>query len=229
MGREVRRVNVNFKHPQIQEPYNRIHLSGPMFAHPKSRMLAPGMEFQPCFDETFDNALDDWLARREEWLNGTHSSLKFSLEYHAREGYLQHDGTRCTPVPIILSDGSEFWPTTIQDIVDTIPFEKYEGGPPDPDYYLPKFALTEPLGYALYETVSEGTPCTPVFATPEELIDHLVTYGEDYDQKPYRREAAEALVRGGWAPSVMTVRTAKGTQVWDSHDMDKMDQLKETS
>jgi len=55
------------------------------------------------------------------------------------------------------------------------------------------------FGYCLYETVSEGTPTTPVFATEAELINWLTTMGQDYDQVPLRLESATALVKQGWS------------------------------
>jgi len=63
-------------------------------------------------------------------------------------------------------------------------------------------------GWQVWETVSEGSPITPVFATAEELIEHLCTVGDLWKQKsgesPYSREAAEAFVKGaGWVPSGM--------------------------
>ena len=74
------------------------------------------------------------------------------------------------------------------------------------------------LGWCLYETVSEGSPVTPVFATAEELIEHLATEGIDWDHKPYRREAAEALVRSGHSMGSFVVA---GGQLFDgARDLD---------
>jgi hypothetical protein len=75
------------------------------------------------------------------------------------------------------------------------------------------WAPTEPPagdGWQVWETVSEGSPITPVFPTADALVAHLSTVGTTWDQKayvgrlakgPWRREAAEAFVRDGWAPS----------------------------
>jgi hypothetical protein len=52
-------------------------------------------------------------------------------------------------------------------------------------------------GWQLWETVSEGGPVTPVLTTAEALVDWLVEHGEHHSPEPYRREAAEALVRAG--------------------------------
>lgn len=75
------------------------------------------------------------------------------------------------------------------------------------------WAPTEPPegdGWQVWETVSEGSPITPVFPTAAALVDHLSTVGTTWDQRsyswspakgPWRREAAEAFVASGWAPS----------------------------
>jgi hypothetical protein len=61
-------------------------------------------------------------------------------------------------------------------------------------------------GWQLWETVSEGSPISPVFATAEQLVDYLVELGDVWGQKrgeKWSRESAEAFVRAGWAPSLM--------------------------
>ena len=62
--------------------------------------------------------------------------------------------------------------------------------------YMPDFGDAD-LGWCLYETVTEGTPVTPVFATAEALIEYLCTVGQDWEQGPMRRASAEAIVRTG--------------------------------
>lgn len=72
---------------------------------------------------------------------------------------------------------------------------------------------TEPpigAGYQIWETVSEGSPISPVFATPEQLAAHMATtrWGAD-EGTPY--ETWLAFIRGpGWAPSM--VGTSRGMQ-----------------
>lgn len=50
-------------------------------------------------------------------------------------------------------------------------------------------------GYQVWETVSEGSPISPVFDTEEKLISWLLDRG-------YSEGAAEAFAREGWAPSM---------------------------
>ena len=93
-------------------------------------------------------------------------------------------------------------------------FCDWNGGPPDHQYHRPSWS--EATWWQVYETVSEGTPVTPPFATQHELIEYLVANGDFWDQRrrkegriissfscePWAREAAEAFVKGpGWAPS----------------------------
>jgi hypothetical protein len=63
-------------------------------------------------------------------------------------------------------------------------------------------------GWQVWETVSEGSPVSPVFATAEELIEYLVEGGDESDRKHgepgVSREAATRFVKEtGWVPSGM--------------------------
>jgi hypothetical protein len=76
----------------------------------------------------------------------------------------------------------------------------YEPGEdlPDEADLMPDFGPDQQeLGWCLYQTVSEGTPITPVFSTADDLIEHLSAHGDDWTQEPWRRAAAEAIVRTG--------------------------------
>lgn len=46
-------------------------------------------------------------------------------------------------------------------------FEEWQGKAPDPEYYRPAFE--NPNHYQVYETITEGTPISPVFETLEEV------------------------------------------------------------
>lgn len=84
-------------------------------------------------------------------------------------------------------------------------FCEYHGTPPDYNYFRPSFK-SKPVCYQVYETVSEGTPVSPVFKTKQELVDYLVENGDYWDQKrrkeggsfmrcdPWPREQAERFV-----------------------------------
>lgn len=88
-------------------------------------------------------------------------------------------------------------------------YAQWARNPPDVEYYRPDWKPEEMTWFQVYETVSEGTPVTPPFATREELVDYLVTNGDYWDQYrdaevPWSRKQAEAFVFGGGsAPSLI--------------------------
>lgn len=58
-------------------------------------------------------------------------------------------------------------------------------------------------GYQIWETVSEGSPISPVFATPEELAHYMAGNPQSAD-KGSSFESWTAFIRGtGWAPTMV--------------------------
>lgn len=101
-------------------------------------------------------------------------------------------------------------------------FCDYYGSMPDPDLCRPHFG-EEATWLQVYETVSEGTPVSPPFESPEKLIDYLVENGDFWDQErrasprisvmncdPWPRERAERFVKAGH--SVSLVVDSKGVR-----------------
>jgi len=78
-------------------------------------------------------------------------------------------------------------------------------GLPFTRYDCPRTKIDPPTGdgWQLWETVSEGSPCSPVFATAEELAQHLADGGGHPLGEPPTYEQALAFVRKGWAPSMI--------------------------
>jgi len=82
---------------------------------------------------------------------------------------------------------------------------EYAGSPPEADYYR-LYKNEEATWFQVYETVSEGSPVSPPFATEEELIQYLHKNGDFWaqsrSQQPPSLEAATQFVKkDGWAPS----------------------------
>jgi len=78
----------------------------------------------------------------------------------------------------------------------------------------------EGTGYQLWETVSEGSPVSPVMPTAEAMIEWMVENGDG--NYPVSREAAEKFVLGsGWAPSMVAVGGKLTTGVEASTILDK--------
>jgi hypothetical protein len=103
----------------------------------------------------------------------------------------------------------------------TLEYWEYDSSPPDRDYYRP-WQDDEATWFQVWETVSEGTPVTPPFATRAELVDYLATHGDFWDQKrgdgPWPRSAAEKFVGDGWAPTMVAVVTPTGSSVIGPRD-----------
>jgi hypothetical protein len=85
----------------------------------------------------------------------------------------------------------------------------------DPTYKesYEKWEQTDPPkgeGWQIWETVSHGSPVSPVFATKEELVEYLIEGGDIWDRRRgtggYSRKQAEAFVNSGWAPSAVIKR-----------------------
>ena len=94
-------------------------------------------------------------------------------------------------------------------------FWEWHGMPPEREYYR-TYKDEDATWFQVWETVSEGTPVTPAFATREELVEYLVANGDFWDQSrrregrslipcgPWDRDQATKFVFGsGWAPSLV--------------------------
>lgn len=74
-------------------------------------------------------------------------------------------------------------------------FAEWGGNAPDIEYYrLEKWSEEEANCFQMYQTVSEGTPVSPVFESLEGLENWLVGEG-------YSRTAAYEFCKHGYAPS----------------------------
>lgn len=84
---------------------------------------------------------------------------------------------------------------------------EWSGGPPDPEYYRPDWDKGTATWFQVYQTVGEGSPVSPPFATQAELVDYLVEHGDFWDQSRgdggWERKNAESFVGSGWAPSLI--------------------------
>lgn len=67
-------------------------------------------------------------------------------------------------------------------------FEEWHGEAPDPVYYRPDWSDEERTHFQMYQNTSEGSPISPVFATPEECARYCADKGVSafgYDSAPY--------------------------------------------
>lgn len=90
---------------------------------------------------------------------------------------------------------------------DGCPYWEWEGNPPDPKYYRPKWAEAERTHLMMYEDTSEGTPISPAFKTPEELARWLADNGaSSFGSMTATYEQWLPTCRGAWAPSMVMDR-----------------------
>jgi hypothetical protein len=159
--------------------------------------------------DDYPGAVARWGEELRELEQREGRGWTFIVEYHLT-GYQGRDDA--TPVVhpwySYAADGETEVSTPVrdEDHLHELAVAQKQAEKPDPADYMPVFDVPEPeLGWCLYETVSEGTPVTPVFATAEDLIDHLATVGQDHDQQPMRRASAETIVSTGGTIASMVV------------------------
>lgn len=226
MSREVRRVPLDYKHPTEFNPYWMDHVqSRQRQGKPHPRLHPFDMRFVGLCDD-YPGAVKGWeedLAKRAEML-ATRSGRKwdFQVEYHLT-GF-RNGGVEDPRIHPFYVDDETPIDVRDEDHLHELLSAETPDERPNPEEYMPVFDVPEEeLGWCLYETVSEGTPVTPVFATADELIEHLVTEGTDWGHEQIRRTSAEALVRGGGSVGLLVI--ADG-QVFDStQDADKIQDI----
>lgn len=150
MGREVRRVPPDWKHPTDS----------------RGRL-------QPMFNDSYENKLAEWTEGKRRWDSG---------EDPDRAANPKDDGSFFT-------------------------FEEWNGDTPDVDYYRPNWPDETRTAFQVYETVSEGTPVSPVFATKDELVFWLMNDGSGMGiggvRMPLSRAQAERFADSGHALSMV--------------------------
>jgi hypothetical protein len=206
MSREVRRVPVDFKHPIEHNPHWEFQRTIPPYGHPASRMHGPTERFVALCDD-YPGTLASWEDDLRKLKAKEGRDWTFDVEYYLT-GFKGRDDTEPIVHPYYLYDDAGEIDMQVQlrdaDHLNELVVAKCEREKPNPDDYMPVFDVPEDeLGWCLYQTVSEGTPVTPVFATAQELIEHLATVGQDWDQVPMRRASAEAIVSQGFTVGSM--------------------------
>ena len=82
----------------------------------------------------------------------------------------------------------------------------YYGSRPCQDEYMPYWDKSVATHYQMYENTTEGTPISPVFATPEELARWLVdNKASAFGGMTASYEQWLRVCNGGWAPSAVVI------------------------
>lgn len=223
MSREVRRVLIGWQHPVEHNPHWLFQRSTPYgMSKPESLLHGPTEQFVSLSDD-YPGAVASWEKDLQDVRDRTGFNWEWHVEYNLT-GYRAAGESATEPVvyPWDL-DGDTQVTVRDEDHLSELLIARIEGQRPDPTNYMPVWDVpADELGWCLYQTVSEGTPVTPVFATADELIDHLCTVGQDWDQRPMRRKAAETLVRNG--SSLGSFIVAGGQLLDSSKDADLVEQ-----
>lgn len=100
-------------------------------------------------------------------------------------------------------DRGEF-PTYADAETRALSYAEWAGERPDAGDYMPHWPEAERTHYQMYETTTEGTPISPVMATPENLARWLADNGaSSFGQMTATYEQWLSVCRGGWAPSLV--------------------------
>lgn len=87
---------------------------------------------------------------------------------------------------------------------------------PELDAKIEAWKQTEPPegdGWQLWQTVSEGGPVSPVFASPEELAQWMAEGGHKWQKEPMDYDVALRFIKAGWAPSFVATSAGLMTGV----------------
>lgn len=151
--------------------------------------------YKPLYDESFEDAVVKWMGEATAW------------------------------VAVVNAGGTpEHWYADTEEEAAWAranPFKAYAlwwSSPPDPESYRDRFT-EEPTAYQIYETVSEGTPISPVCATEDDLITWMMG---DHPRWPALSEAAaRRFIRAGSAPSIVMspdFGMVQGAQIFEHTD-----------
>ncbi len=100
-------------------------------------------------------------------------------------------------------------------------FEEWDGPRPKPEDYMPEWPESERTHYQMYENVSEGTPISPVCATPEELAHWLADNNASASgHLTASYEQWLHTIQRGYAPSMVVSAQGMTSGVAALHDLD---------
>jgi hypothetical protein len=191
MSRTVRRVPMDWMHPvEWRKQWDRA----------EGRAVMKRVS-RPLFDD-YPGALAYWeaegvpLARREGW------AWKFHVQYHLT-GYQSIEGAEPKVHPFEVDEDTRVDVRDLDHLHELL-MARHASDRPDPANHMPEFPEGTATGWCMYETTSEGTPISPVFATPEELARWLADTGaSSFGSSTATYEQWLATINAGWAPSAV--------------------------
>jgi len=170
MGREIRRVPIGWEHPK-ENNYN-----------PYTDTVTS--DYVALYDGSFEAEAQEWLDGCVEWVAGKHKDFaedSWARGYHAKK---------------FEETGDEYHLPENFLAKTYVRFCEFRGNFPNPDDYRPDWPERDMVAYQIYETVSEGTPVSPVFLTHAEMKRWLFSQG-------HSEVAVSKFIEYGSAPSMI--------------------------
>ena len=172
MGREIRRVISSWEHPQNEQG-----------------------TYIPLFDGSHAALAAQWDADEAHWNSGLRPQyypghpeidLANAIRVHGLDSAMR---TRWVPAADLgHAPSSDTW-------------TDYADERPRVEDYRPDWPDADATWVQLYETVSEGTPVSPAFATLPELRAWLLAHGDYWSSTPPSEASLDLLIHHGVAPS----------------------------
>ena len=135
----------------------RLKKTGRYFIHPDTCTT----EYVPLFDG-YKEAVRTWDLRNAKWKQGLDSDLDLAASDHVQCIYR--------------------WVPKCEEALKYVTLAEWDGERPDPKDYMPDWPDSERTHFMWYETVTEGTPISPVLPSKEALVRWLYQQGDDdYD------------------------------------------------
>lgn len=195
MGREVRRVPMDWQHPMHWTPrWDRMTGTSPMTLVPLGLM------------DDYPGAVATWEEEGEQLARREGFDWTFHLEYNLT-GYQGHKDTKPVAHPFVVDEDADEDGVTVRDAdhLHELMTAKHQTYRPDPADYMPVFPEGTATGWVMYETTSEGTPISPVFEMPEELARWLADNGAStFGHSTATYDQWLGMIRAGWAPSAVS-------------------------
>jgi hypothetical protein len=130
----------------------------------------------PLYDQSYGDAALEWMDGLAQWEAGydpDRATMQQEIPWTAhRKRGTSGQGGRCF-----------YWESA--------------GGPPEPEQYRDSWTPEQATHFQVYETVSDGTPVSPVLATLDAVREWCISKG-------YSPAAADGFVRDGWAPLMVS-------------------------
>jgi hypothetical protein len=114
----------------------------------------------------------DWAHPRDE--SGRYLPLRDGLDFERQARQWDENAAKWQQGLRRAQDADDWEP--IKGDLQAMTYSEYEGPRPDPREYTPPWPAAQCTHWQMYEEVTEGTPISPVCASPEGLARWMADY-----------------------------------------------------